>query len=177
MQVAPLYDRPAPLVHLISPYVKPTYAMRPRSSIGTFITTLTRSFQTFDDNKYLPHAQLKYCDRRVCLKVPRSDATLLRIYDEVREDADKFHLRCQAKVNHARTRFELIEQNIKLSYLGYLEYSEGQREWLLQARLDNLLDQYSSYIDFSNFNADPLHHTCEGQVQKIFQPQYQAWHI
>jgi hypothetical protein len=97
--------------------------MRARISIDTFINTLTRIFQSFDDKKYLPHAQLKYCDRRVCLKFPKSDAALLRIYDEVSEDADKFYARCQRKVRHARTRFELIEQNIKLSYLGYLEYT------------------------------------------------------
>ena len=119
----PLYDRPATQLNLVSPYIRPTYALRARSSIGTFINTLTRSFQGVDDKKYLPHAQLKFCNRRVCLKVPKSDATLLRIYKEVDEDLDKFNARCQTKLRHARTRFELIEQNIKLSYLGYLEYT------------------------------------------------------
>ena len=122
-QEGPLYDRPATQNNLVSPYIRPTYALRARSSIGTFINTLTRSFQGVDDKKYLPHSQLKFCNRRVCLKVPKSDATLLRIYKEVDEDLDKFNARCQTKLRHARTRFELIEQNIKLSYLGYLEYT------------------------------------------------------
>ena len=118
-----MYDRPATQNNLVSPYIKPTFALRPRSSVGIFINTLTRSFQGDDDKKYLPHAQLNYCNRRICLKVPKSEATLLRIYDEVCEDVDKFYARCQAKLRHARTKFELIEQNIKLSYLGYLEYT------------------------------------------------------
>ena len=108
-QEGPLYDRPTIQNNLVSPYIKPTYALRARSYIGTFINTITRNFQGVDDKKYLPHSQLEYCNRRVCLKVPKSDTTLQRIYDEVGEDVDKFYARCQTKMRHARTRFELIE--------------------------------------------------------------------